>query len=131
MSVRIGTPNRALMPASTRSPSSRPGPRNERPDVRLALSYDALKMKGTRARRAISARLPARSTACCSLSMTHGPAMSTNGLPPPIARSPSLTGVTALIIRGGWAVRSYRRSRDPDRTAQRPTLDRPDLVLAR
>ena len=36
MSVRIGTPIRSLTAASTRNPSSRPGPRNDRPDVRFA-----------------------------------------------------------------------------------------------
>ena len=30
-----------------RSPSASPGPRNDRPEVRFALSYDALKMNGT------------------------------------------------------------------------------------
>ena len=47
MSVRIGTFSRDLIAARMRRPSSRPGPRNERPEVRLALSYDALKMNGT------------------------------------------------------------------------------------
>ena len=49
----------ALMAARIRRPSSRPGPRNDVPDVRLALSYDALKMKGTPARRAMAASSPA------------------------------------------------------------------------
>ena len=40
--------------ASTRRPSSRPGPRNEPPDVRLALSYEALKMYGTPSATAMS-----------------------------------------------------------------------------
>ena len=40
--------------ARTRRPSSRPGPRNDRPEVRLALSYDALKTYWTPARRAMS-----------------------------------------------------------------------------
>ena len=42
---------RSLMTASTRSPSVSPGPRNDLPDVRFALSYDALKTKGTPSRR--------------------------------------------------------------------------------
>src|SRR5829696_2753038 len=82
-----------------RSPSSTPGPRNERPDVRFALSYDALKINGTPARCAISCSRPASVAACCSLSMTHGPAMSTNGLPPPIERSPNCRGATGELYR--------------------------------
>src|SRR5262245_48814803 len=101
MSVRIGIRQRALIAASTRKPSSRPGPRKDRPDVRLALSYDALKMNGTRDRQAISASCPARSVALASLSITHGPAMRTNGLPPPIEMSPSVSAGTGDIIGGG------------------------------
>ena len=54
MSVRIGMSQAALMPRSTRRPSVSPGPRNERFDVRFALSYDALKMNGTRSRLVMS-----------------------------------------------------------------------------
>ncbi len=98
MSVRIGTPRRALIAASTRSPSSRPGPRNDRPDVRLALSKDALKTNGHAGARARCRRVrSASSEACASLSMTHGPAISTNGRPPPIAMSPMLTGGTETL----------------------------------
>ena len=61
MSVRIGTPARVAHAASTRSPSASPGPRNEPRDVRFALSYDALKMYGTPARRAMSRSASARS----------------------------------------------------------------------
>src|SRR6266850_2766070 len=112
MSVRIGTRRCDLIPASTRRPSSRPGPRNDRPDVRFALSYDALKMNGTCRRRVRSASRPARSDACCSLSMTQGPAISTSGLPPPMEISPSLTGFTRDIIRGrdGPALPAYLRA---------------------
>src|SRR5689334_622317 len=45
-------------------------------------------------RRAISTRRPARSCACCALSITHGPAIRTSGWPSPIAKPPSGTGVT-------------------------------------
>ena len=54
MSVRIGTPAASRTRPSTRTPSSSPGPRNDAPDVRFALSYDALKTKGTPARRVMS-----------------------------------------------------------------------------
>mgnify|MGYP000639406343 CR=1 FL=1 len=49
-----GRPVASRTDARMRSPSSRPGPRNERAEVRLALSNDALKMYGTPQRRAIS-----------------------------------------------------------------------------
>src|SRR5438874_4798236 len=106
MSVRIGTRSRvsAFTAARIRRPSSRPGPRNDRIDVRFALSYDALKTNGTPARRVISTSRPARSRVCASLSITQGPAMSTNGIPPPTAsRSPTLiavcrTGLTPPIV---------------------------------
>src|SRR5262245_21992402 len=114
MSVRIGTRCVDFTAASVRSPSSSPGPRNDRIDVRFALSYDALKTNGTRARRAMSARRPASSIACEWLSMTHGPAMSTNGLPPPIVRSPSSSGFTRPIVssdRLGSRARLRRRAR--------------------
>src|SRR4051794_24018165 len=101
MSVRIGTPNFAFTDASTRRPSARPGPRNDVPEVLLALSKDALKMYGTLTRRAISEIAPAIVCACASLSMTQGPAISVNGLaPPPIATGPILIGFTVAIVSG-------------------------------
>ena len=54
----------SLTRPSTRSPSSRPGPRNEVSDVRLALSYDALKMYGTPHRAAMALIARASSIAC-------------------------------------------------------------------
>ena len=62
----------------------KPGPRNERTDVRLALSNDALKMTGTPHRAAMSRMARARPRACAGLSMTQGPAMRSRGRPPPI-----------------------------------------------
>jgi len=47
MSVRIASPVRAFTSASVRSPDSSPGPRKDCPDVLFALSYEALKMRGT------------------------------------------------------------------------------------
>ncbi len=54
MSVRIGTPSLSFTVASTASPRSSPGPRNELIEVRLALSNEALKMNGTLQRAAIA-----------------------------------------------------------------------------
>src|SRR3954468_13846670 len=59
-------------------------------------------MKGTRARRVISTRASAVSIACASLSMTHGPAMSTSA-PPPMLTPPASTlrvGATRLPYHG-------------------------------
>src|SRR5678815_3138130 len=116
MSVTIGRPVRALIAPRIFKPSTRPGPRNERIDVRLALSYDALKTSGTRVRCAISASRSASMLACVSLSMTQGPATSTKGWPPPKAMwSPSWTGDTLVIIRGAddprAALRRHRARR--------------------
>src|SRR6185503_9745061 len=103
MSVRSGMSNRALIAASTRNPSFNPGPRKDRPDVRLALSYDALKINGTPTRDVISTSRAASMVACASLSITHGPAISANGLPPPIVMLRSVTLDTRSGHRfSGW-----------------------------
>src|SRR3954468_13134480 len=89
------------MPARALNPSSSPGPRNDVADVRVGLSFEALKRKGVPVRRAVRTSRPAKSAACSSLSITQGPAISANGLPPPIERSPSLSGVTGPLYEGG------------------------------
>ena len=84
MSVRIGRPVRSLMSASVRNPDSRPGPRNDETDVRLALSNEALKMTGAEHRRAMSRiddagsddegkRLPAADGERADLDRSHAP----------------------------------------------------------
>src|ERR1039458_9084619 len=76
MSVRIGKPS-AFTPARMRSPSFSPGPRYAPTLVRLALSKLALKTNSPTA-----ARMPrAMRCTCSSLSITHGPAISTRRLP--------------------------------------------------
>ena len=58
MSVTIGTLNRRLIAASTRSPSVMPGPRYDLAEVRLALSYERLEdERDTDARRDVHERL--------------------------------------------------------------------------
>src|SRR5215467_13476549 len=57
------------------SPSFIPGPRKLRIEVRFALSYEALKMKGKLSERATPLMTSAIKSACFSLSMTHGPAI--------------------------------------------------------
>ena len=94
-------------------PASRPGPRNDDSDVRLALSYDALKIERHAEPRADLGAAPiAVSMACASLSMTHGPTMKASGWPVPIVTAPAETrrstgvhhasdvGVERLALRG-------------------------------
>ena len=71
MSVRIGTPAASHAARASR-PASSPGPRNEPAEVRFALSYDALKIKWTPARPAMS-RSAAATHRMPSLSITQGP----------------------------------------------------------
>src|ERR1035437_7876162 len=72
----MGKPS-AFNPARMRSPSFRPGPRYAPTLVRLALSKLALKTNSPTAR-----RMPrAMRCTCSSLSITHGPAISTRRLP--------------------------------------------------
>ncbi len=98
-SVRMASPVRALTSESTRSPASSPGPRNEPKEVRLALSYEALKMTGTPQRRAMSRTASAVSTVCAALSTTHGPTMNVNGAPSPTVMLPMVTRCTQLFYR--------------------------------
>jgi len=63
-------------------PSRTPIPRNERTEVRFALSYEALKMKSTSAVAQISAILLAMRQTNFSDSITHGPRINAGRLPP-------------------------------------------------
>src|SRR6266851_2626310 len=58
-------------------------------EVRFALSYEALKMKGKLSERVTPLMISAMRTACSSLSITHGPAMR-NRSPEPTVMSPIL-----------------------------------------
>src|SRR6266496_5152505 len=78
-SVSTGTPIWRFTSASTRKPSAIPGPRYEAPELRFALSYDDLKMKGIRRATQTSFSCPATSICSCSDSTTHGPAMRKSG----------------------------------------------------
>src|ERR1700674_520776 len=78
-SVRTGTPTCRLTSARMRSPSPIPSPRYDCAELRLALSYDDLKMNGTFRRAQISFRRPATSICNCSDSTTHGPAIRNRG----------------------------------------------------
>ena len=88
-----------LMPARMRSPSSSPGPRNERAGRPVGLVVRRLEdERHAEPAASIVVRRPASSVAWASLSMTHGPAMRTSGRPPPMAKSPIVTGFTGSII---------------------------------
>ena len=63
-----------------------PGPRNDLPELRLALSYELLKMNGMPSSAVISFSFPATSICSCSLSTTQGPAMRKNGLSSPASK---------------------------------------------
>src|SRR3954468_13551840 len=133
MSVSTGTPAVSRTRPSTRTPSLNPGPRNDEPDVRFALSYDALKMKGTPARRVMSRSAIAVSMACASLSMTHGPAISASG-PPPRLTPPTSTGDTTRLPyhgrRGRMPVRELvTMARFDESGEQRVRLERLRLEL--
>src|SRR5205807_10434651 len=58
-------------------------------EVRFALSYEALKMKGKLSERVTPLMISAMRMACSSLSITHGPAMR-NRSPEPTVMSPIL-----------------------------------------
>src|SRR5271170_3256548 len=75
MSVRTGQPKRFLIPARILSPCARPGPRNDFPLVRFALSNDALKTSGMPRSAVSSTRCFAIETVSALDSSTHGPAM--------------------------------------------------------
>ena len=88
-SVSTGTPSWRLTSASTRRPSSIPGPRKLDIEVRLALSKLDLKMKGMPSSPVISFNVAAVSTCSCSLSTTQGPAIRKNGWSRPMSNPQS------------------------------------------
>src|SRR6266404_1779522 len=89
ISVRIGSFRSALILPRIRSPSFSPGPRNPFAEERLALSYDALKIKGMSASAAMRATCSAIFLACASLSITHGPAIRNSGFASPRRNEPT------------------------------------------
>ena len=88
-SVSTGTPSWRLTSASTRRPSSMPGPRKLPIEVRLALSKLDLKMKLIPSRAVISFSWPATSSCSCSLSTTQGPAIRNSGRSRPTSKPQS------------------------------------------
>src|SRR3982751_832377 len=74
-SVVTGIFNSAPIAARMSHPSSTPMPRYDRTEVRFALSYDALKINGTRSALQISEIFRAIRQTNFSDSITHGPRM--------------------------------------------------------
>src|SRR5206468_7846790 len=91
-------------------PSRTPIPRKERAEVRLALSYDALKMKSISSAAQISAIFFAIRRTNFSDSITHGPRMNTGRLPP----------IVTFPTRNGLRFISYAHSRDAGDCGQSP-----------
>src|SRR5262249_21538454 len=78
------------------------GPRKDLPDVRLALSKEALKINGSPSRAARSRSVSAmRSVRSCD-SMTQGPRIQTSGRPGPQTTSPMATGSTVGTRGPPW-----------------------------
>ena len=132
MSVVSGSPVRSLTAASVFRPSRRPGPRNDLPEVRLALSNDALNTSGSSSRSASSASASAmRSVRSCD-SITHGPRIHNSGRPGPHSRSPIRTGCIAFhevtsSVGVGELSRVRRQKRDASLLA--PSLLRADAYF--
>src|SRR6266540_5446060 len=91
-SVSTGTPIWRRTSASTRSPSSMPGPRKDPPELRFALSYDDLKTNGTPSAAQIDLSSPATSSCSCIDSTTHGPAMRNSGRSRPTSKPQRFIG---------------------------------------
>src|SRR5213594_5138412 len=89
-------------------PSRTPIPRNDRTEVRFALSYEALKMKSTSSARQISAIFFAMRHTNFSDSITHGPRMNA-GRFPPIVTLPTRNGFvfTMKDCNGGLCLSHY------------------------
>src|SRR5438552_13609612 len=94
-SVRIGTPSVFFTLARISRPFSIPGPRNDLPELRFALSYEDLKTNGMPSAPVISFSWPATSIWSCSLSTTHGPAMRKKGWSRPASKPQSFTAYPA------------------------------------
>ena len=95
-------------PASALRPASSPGPRKLAREERLALSKEALKMKGMPSAAVISFRRPATSITRASLSMTQGPAIKKNGRSCPTSKDASF--MRSAVARPGCSAARYSRA---------------------
>ena len=96
MSVVTGSPVASFTRRRMASPRSSPGPRYASTLVRLALSNEALNTSGTASSAAICFSRAAIASVSSSLSITHGPAMTSNGWPRPQRRVPMVTGFSGM-----------------------------------
>src|SRR4051794_22511349 len=101
-----------------RRPSATPGPRKLRIEVRLALSYDALKIKGTLSDRVTPLITSAMNRACFSLSITHGPAIR-NKLPEPMLTPSTGKKIKKKIFNPKSAPRSQKKQL-PEKNSHSP-----------
>src|SRR5439155_10221838 len=83
------------------------------PEVRLALSNDALKISGTLSRSAIARSVSATCRVSSCDSITHGPAIHTSGRPGPHTTGPIVTSRAGVMTYPPWY--RYRPRRFPKR----------------
>ena len=100
MSVVTGKPVSAFTFAEHRQPVFQARPRNEPTLVRLALSNEALKTSCTGSLAAISFSRAAIDSVNCSVSMTHGPAITSSGWPRPHRKVRQWQDYLARVDRG-------------------------------
>jgi hypothetical protein len=120
---------------SISQPSRTPIPRNERTEVRFALSYDALKIKLVSSAAQISAIFFAMRQTNFSDSITHGPRINA-GRCPPIVTLPMSNGFVFTVIIAGQALRlpkffNYTPPVAPGKRSACPTTLLPALLISR
>ncbi len=119
-SVSTGTPICSRTRARILRPSSMPGPRKLAREERLALSKEALNMKGMPSAPVISFSRPATSSTSASLSMTQGPAIRKNG-----RSGPTSTEANFMRWRGpGCRAARYARAARDEAREQRVAVAR-------
>src|SRR5205814_1057789 len=112
-SVSTGSPVSRRTSARMARPSSMPTPRKPSSEVRFALSKEDLYTTGSPARAAMSRTRSAWRRAASRDSMTHGPAISASGAPPPTVtvptRTPRATSASPPLSRRAAAPRAGGR----------------------
>ena len=97
-SVSTGRPVSRRTSARMARPSSMPTPRKPSSEVRFALSKEDLYTTGSPARAAMSRTRSAWRRAASRDSMTHGPAISASGAPPPTVTVPTRTPRATSVL---------------------------------
>src|ERR1051326_5057926 len=122
MSLSTGSPVSSFTSFKSARPFSRPGPRNDSIDVRLALSNDALKTRLIFSSSRSARIVRAIASTCSRDSITHGPAMKSGGLSPPKAMS-SVMRMARVVMRGAVYPAPRRRNSLERELAVRHGLD--------